>query len=142
MDLNALAPLQAQNQWVLGLCFALALAWGVLLQRSHFCTMGAISDVVLMGDGTRLRQWVLVGLDQSPEHPLCVAQSELAEFVAGRAVVRRGHGVGIGLRQQVLGAAGRRQPEGFAGFDERRCICVGRHARLAGGLASQRAGWT
>ncbi len=59
MDLNALAPLQAQNQWVLGLCFALALAWGVLLQRSHFCTMGAISDVVLMGDGTRLRQWVL-----------------------------------------------------------------------------------
>lgn len=59
MDVISLAPWQAQNQGVLGLCFALALAWGVLLQRSHFCTMGAISDVVLMGDSTRLRQWVL-----------------------------------------------------------------------------------
>ncbi len=55
----SLLPLQAQNLEVLGLCFGVAFLWGVLLQRSHFCTMGAISDVVIMGDSTRLRQWVL-----------------------------------------------------------------------------------
>lgn len=59
MDVMSLAQFQAQNQMVLGLCFALSFAWGVLLQRSHFCTMGSISDVLLMGDTTRLRQWVL-----------------------------------------------------------------------------------
>ena len=55
----SLLQLQAQNLEVLGLCFGVAFFWGVLLQRSHFCTMGAISDVVIMGDSTRLRQWVL-----------------------------------------------------------------------------------
>jgi uncharacterized protein len=31
--------------------------FGAIAQRTHFCTMGAISDVVNMGDWTRLRQW-------------------------------------------------------------------------------------
>lgn len=44
---------------VLGLAFLLAGALGWIVQRSHFCTMGAISDSVLMGDATRLRQWAL-----------------------------------------------------------------------------------
>jgi len=55
----SLLQLQAQNLEVLGLCFGVAFLWGVLLQRSHFCTMGALSDVVIMGNSTRLRQWVL-----------------------------------------------------------------------------------
>jgi uncharacterized membrane protein YedE/YeeE len=59
MDVMSLADFQAQNLMVLGLCFGLSLAWGVLLHRSHFCTMGAVSDWVLMADATRLRQWVL-----------------------------------------------------------------------------------
>ena len=29
------------------------------MHRSHFCTMGALSDIFLMGSATRLRQWVL-----------------------------------------------------------------------------------
>jgi uncharacterized membrane protein YedE/YeeE len=33
--------------------------FGAIVQRSNFCTMGAISDMVLMGDGNRLRSWVL-----------------------------------------------------------------------------------
>src|SRR3546814_3578155 len=33
--------------------------FGAVVQRSNFCTMGAISDMVLMGDGNRLRSWVL-----------------------------------------------------------------------------------
>jgi uncharacterized protein len=59
MGVMSLAEFQAQNLLVLGLCFSLSLAWGWLLHRSHFCTMGAFSDWVLMADATRLRQWVL-----------------------------------------------------------------------------------
>lgn len=43
--------------WAIG--FLLAMLTGVLLHRGHFCTMGAISDWVLMRDATRLRQWAL-----------------------------------------------------------------------------------
>jgi uncharacterized protein len=52
-DLSALTTL------VLGSAFLLSLAFGALVQRTHFCTMGAVSDVVNMGDWTRMRQWVL-----------------------------------------------------------------------------------
>ena len=31
---------------------------GAISQHTHFCTMGAVSDVVNMGDWTRARQWV------------------------------------------------------------------------------------
>jgi len=44
---------------VQGASFAIALLAGVLVHRGHFCTMGAISDWVLMRDATRLRQWAL-----------------------------------------------------------------------------------
>jgi uncharacterized membrane protein YedE/YeeE len=54
-----MAQLQAQSLGVLGLSFGVAAVWGVVLHRSHFCTMGAISDVLIMGSSTRLRQWVL-----------------------------------------------------------------------------------
>jgi len=33
--------------------------FGAIAQRTNFCTMGAISDLVLMGDGRRFRAWVL-----------------------------------------------------------------------------------
>ncbi|MCA3238960.1 MAG: YeeE/YedE family protein [Curvibacter sp.] len=52
-DLSALTSL------VLGSAFLLALVFGAILQRTHFCTMGAVSDVVNMGDWTRMRQWIL-----------------------------------------------------------------------------------
>lgn len=35
------------------------MVFGVIAQRTHFCTMGAVSDVVNMGDWTRMRQWAL-----------------------------------------------------------------------------------
>jgi uncharacterized membrane protein YedE/YeeE len=54
-----IAQLQAQSLWVLGLSFGVSFVWGLVLHRSHFCTMGAISDVLIMGSSTRLRQWVL-----------------------------------------------------------------------------------
>ena len=37
----------------------IGLVFGATAQRTNFCTMGGISDLVLMGDGRRLRAWVL-----------------------------------------------------------------------------------
>jgi uncharacterized membrane protein YedE/YeeE len=56
-----LAAYQALHQQVLWLAFALALGFGAIGQRSHFCTMGAVSDIVTMGDWTRMRMWALAG---------------------------------------------------------------------------------
>jgi uncharacterized membrane protein YedE/YeeE len=39
--------------------FAVAAAFGALVQRTGFCTMGAVADIVTMGDWTRMRQWAL-----------------------------------------------------------------------------------
>jgi uncharacterized protein len=44
---------------VLWLAFFFSFVFGAIAQRTHFCTMGAVSDVVNMGDYTRLRQWAL-----------------------------------------------------------------------------------
>ncbi len=35
------------------------LIFGAVSQRTNFCTMGAISDMVLMGEGQRFRAWLL-----------------------------------------------------------------------------------
>jgi uncharacterized membrane protein YedE/YeeE len=45
------------NTQVLGATFLLSTLFGAIAQRSHFCTMGAVSDIVNMGDWTRMRQW-------------------------------------------------------------------------------------
>ena len=47
------------NTQVLWAAFFLAVIFGAVAQRTHFCTMGAVSDVVNMGDWTRMRQWGL-----------------------------------------------------------------------------------
>jgi uncharacterized protein len=39
--------------------FILAFIFGFVGNRTHFCTMGAVSDVVTMGDWNRMRMWVL-----------------------------------------------------------------------------------
>jgi uncharacterized protein len=44
---------------VLWASFGLATVFGVIAQRTHFCTMGAVADVVNMSDWTRARMWVL-----------------------------------------------------------------------------------
>jgi uncharacterized membrane protein YedE/YeeE len=50
--------LAALTKEVLGAFFLGGLLLGVISQRTHFCTLGAISDVVHMGDWTRARQWL------------------------------------------------------------------------------------
>lgn len=56
MQITELTSLNTQVLWV---GFFLSMAFGAIAQRTHFCTMGAISDVVNMGDWTRMRQWAM-----------------------------------------------------------------------------------
>lgn len=44
---------------ILGLAFAVAFAFGAIGQKTHFCTMGAVADIVNMGDWSRMRMWLL-----------------------------------------------------------------------------------
>lgn len=39
--------------------FALAVVFGAVANRVNFCTMGAVSDLILMGDWRRMRMWLL-----------------------------------------------------------------------------------
>ena len=56
MQMSGLSALNAQVLWA---SFLLSVALGGLLHRTHFCTLGAMSDIVLMADWTRMRQWIL-----------------------------------------------------------------------------------
>jgi len=56
MQASELSALTTQVLWA---AFILSVVFGAIAQRTHFCTMGAISDVVNIGDWTRMRQWVL-----------------------------------------------------------------------------------
>jgi uncharacterized protein len=56
MPESELPGLVSQVLWA---SFALAVVFGAIAQRTHFCTMGAVADIVNMGDWTRMRMWVL-----------------------------------------------------------------------------------
>ncbi len=49
----ALAPTVAWS------AFGLAFVFGLVAQRSNFCTLGAVSDIVNIGDWSRMRMWLL-----------------------------------------------------------------------------------
>ena len=49
----------ALTSQVLWAAFALAVVFGAIAQRTHFCTMGAVADIVNIGDWSRMRMWVL-----------------------------------------------------------------------------------
>jgi hypothetical protein len=53
IDLNTIAS----N--VLWATFAVTVLLGIVLQQTRFCTMGAVTDVIVMGEWTRMRQWLL-----------------------------------------------------------------------------------
>ena len=54
MSLSEFSSLQTQVLWA---AFAVSVVFGAVAQKTHFCTMGAISDIVNMGDWTRMRMW-------------------------------------------------------------------------------------
>ena len=51
--------LEALTTQVLWAAFGLSVAFGAISQRTHFCTMGAVADIVNIGDWSRMRMWVL-----------------------------------------------------------------------------------
>ena len=54
MDISLLKALTTQVLWA---SFFVSVLFGAIAQRTHFCTMGAISDIVNISDWTRMRQW-------------------------------------------------------------------------------------
>ncbi|GAP36654.1 YeeE/YedE family protein [Piscinibacter sakaiensis] len=57
--MSELAAVEALRGQVLWAVFALSAVFGVISQRTHFCAMGAVADIVHLGDWTRMRMWVL-----------------------------------------------------------------------------------
>jgi hypothetical protein len=53
IDMGALAT---QVLWA---AFGLSVTFGAIAQRTHFCTMGAVADIVNIGDWSRMRMWAL-----------------------------------------------------------------------------------
>lgn len=56
MQTPDIASLTSQVLWG---AFILSVIFGAIAQRTHFCTMGAVSDVVNFGDWSRMRMWGL-----------------------------------------------------------------------------------
>ena len=54
MEISTLNALTTQVLWA---AFIASVFFGAIAQRTHFCTMGAISDIFNMGDWTRMRMW-------------------------------------------------------------------------------------
>jgi uncharacterized membrane protein YedE/YeeE len=54
----AFADIQSIQQTVVWSGLGLGALLGATMQRSHFCTMGAIADVVNFGDWSRAKMWV------------------------------------------------------------------------------------
>ncbi|MEY3950251.1 MAG: putative transporter component [Pseudomonadota bacterium] len=53
IDLNTIAS----N--VIWATFVVTILLGIVLQKTRFCTMGAVTDLMVMGEWTRMRQWLL-----------------------------------------------------------------------------------
>jgi len=49
----------ATSNTVLWLAFAVSFGFGAIGQKTNFCTMGAVSDIVNMGEWSRMRMWLL-----------------------------------------------------------------------------------
>ena len=70
MDIFAINALTTQVLWA---AFILSVLFGIIAQRTHFCTMGAVSDIVHSGDWTRMRMWGLaIGVAMIGFHGMAV----------------------------------------------------------------------
>lgn len=49
----------ALSTQVVAAAFALGVAFGAIVHRTNFCTMGSVADIVAFGDWTRMRMWAL-----------------------------------------------------------------------------------
>lgn len=44
---------------ITSLAFAVGVVFGFIGNKTHFCTLGAVSDVINIGDWNRARMWML-----------------------------------------------------------------------------------
>ena len=51
--------LNSISSTVIWATFVVTVLLGIVLQKTRFCTMGAITDIAIMGEWTRMRQWLL-----------------------------------------------------------------------------------
>ncbi len=58
MALQSFDDFWAAHYMVLGIVFAISVVFGAVANKTNFCTMGAVSDWVNMGDTGRLRAWL------------------------------------------------------------------------------------
>ncbi|MFM2187103.1 MAG: YeeE/YedE family protein [Burkholderiaceae bacterium] len=49
----------ALGHQVLWATLALSIVFGAIAQQTHFCTMGAVGDIIHIGDWSRMRMWAL-----------------------------------------------------------------------------------
>jgi uncharacterized membrane protein YedE/YeeE len=56
MDLLAVNTLASKVLWA---AFLLSVLFGAIARRTSFCAMGAVGDIVMMGDWTRMRIWLM-----------------------------------------------------------------------------------
>lgn len=54
-----LEEVQALSTWVVWSGLAIGLVFGAVMQATRFCTLGALSDMVLMRNNSRMRLWIL-----------------------------------------------------------------------------------
>ena len=99
---------------IVWLGLAIGAAFGASSQRTSFCTMGAVSDAVNIGDWTRMRMWALAialailgtgalrasGLFDPARDDLHRRPPALAVACRGRTRLRHRHDAGLRLRRQ------------------------------------------
>ena len=56
--MNEANPAQLASVVVWG-SLAVAFVFGAVANRTHFCTMGAVSDIMVMDDWNRMRMWLM-----------------------------------------------------------------------------------
>lgn len=55
------AAVENAATWILWGGLLIGAAFGFIVQRTNFCTMGSISDILTFGDYRRFRSWVMAG---------------------------------------------------------------------------------
>ena len=115
------------NQVLLAV-FVIAAVMGAVVNKTNFCTMGAVSDWVNIGDTGRMRAWVfamavalvgvialeaggVISLSGETFPPYRTASFAWLRYLVGGADVRHRHDARQRLRQQDAGARRRRQSE-------------------------------
>ena len=91
--------LNSISSTVLWSTFVVTVLLGIVLQKTRFCTMGAITDIAIMGEWTRMRQWLLaigvaiVGVGFMTSMGVIDVSKSIYTFD-----VRLWHGIGFWLR--------------------------------------------